>query len=48
MAAVGGARERPVGTHVGVGAASSDAIRLLPAKLQFRAPVLQQGCAVAR
>jgi len=32
MAAVGGARERPVGTRVGVVAASSDVIRLLPAK----------------
>ena len=31
MAAVGGARERPVGTRVGVVAASSDVIRLLPA-----------------
>ncbi len=36
MAAVGGARERPVGTRVGVvAAASSDVIRLLPAKTRF-------------
>ena len=35
MAAVGGARERPVGTRVGVVAASSDVIRLLPANLSF-------------
>ena len=41
MAAVGGARERPVGTRVGVVAASSDVIRLLPAKTSV-------SCACAR
>jgi hypothetical protein len=34
MAAVGGARERPVGTRVGVVAASSDVIRLLHNKIE--------------
>ena len=51
MAAVGGAREkleRPVGTRVGVVAASSDVIRLLPAKTSVSCAVLLQGCAVAR
>jgi len=46
MAAVGGARERPVGTRVGVVAASSDVIRLLPAKTSVSCAVLLQGCAV--
>ena len=40
MAAVGGARERPVGTRVGVVAASSDVIRLLPAKTSVSCAVL--------
>jgi hypothetical protein len=43
MAAVGGARERPVGTRVGVVAASSDVIRLLPAKTSVSCAVLLQA-----
>ncbi len=43
MAAVGGARERPVGTRVGVVAAASDVIRLLAGKTSVSC-----ACAPAR